>query len=410
MKLLFALAWRNLWRNRKRSLISMASVVFALVIALFMRSMQLGFYQRSIENVVSVYTGYLQIQAPGWKDRPDLDHSLADPDALVKRIQRVAPQVSTTAVRLECFALLSTGELTDGVQLIGIDPAAELTFSKLQDRVSQGRPFSGPEDSGILLGEELAAHLGVAPGDTIVALGAGYHGQSAAGRFVIAGLLNFPTPEMSAGLAWLTLREAQRFAGMENRATSIAMMLPSQRDQAAVEAALRKEFAGDTAVYSWQELLPEMVQYIQVDNAGGIMMLVLLYCVVGFGILGTVLMMTLERGREFGVLVALGLGKRKLAAMVTLESLLLTVCAALIGLAIALPLLLWMHSHPLTLEGAYADAMLLYGFEPLMPFSLSPSIFIWQTVTVLLIAFTALLWPLLRITGLEIVPAMRAGR
>ncbi len=407
MSLYLTLAWRNIWRNKRRSIISMSSVVFAVVVALATRSMQLGFYSRTIDNVVSFYTGYLQVHDHGFNDKQSLDYSFTRPDSIGALVDR-APHVTFSAPRLESFALLSSGNVTDGAQVVGIDPEREDRLSSLRKKIVSGRYLTA-DDTGIVLGSELAAHLGVAVGDTVIALGSGYHAATAADRFRVVGTVEFPVTELNATMAYLALPAAQRFYGAPDRVTSLAVMLDDHRALEDTSRRLAEALGGDYEVITWKTMMPEMVQYIQFDNASGIVMLLLVYVVVGFGILGTVLMMTMERTREFGVLVAVGMKRRILAGIVMLESIVLALQGALAGIALGIPLLAYLAAHPILLRGETAEAIRSYGFEPILPFSLEPSIFVWQTVTVLIIAIAATAVPLHRIRGLEPVTAMREG-
>lgn len=407
MRLYAAIAWRNLWRNRRRSLIAMSSVVFAVVIALATRSMQLGMYAHTIHNVVSFYTGYLQVHERGFQDSQSLESSFARTDSVAAAVNAVR-HVRFSAPRLESFALLSSGSVTDGAQLIGIDPEREDRLTGLSRKVASGR-YLRAGDQGILLGSELARHLGLAVGDTVIALGSGYHAVSAAGRCRIVGTVRFPTPDLNATLAYLTLPAAQEFYGAPDRVTSLAVMIDEPQALAGVESQLAARLGPSFEVVSWETMMPEMVQYIRLDNASGVIMLMLVYVVIGFGILGTVLMMTLERTREFGVLIAVGMQRRLLGAIVLCESVTLALLGALAGMLLGIPLIAYLAAHPILLSGSTARAMEGYGFEPILPFSLAPSIFLWQTIAVLVLAVAAAALPLQRVGTLDPVAAMREG-
>ncbi|MCB2200713.1 FtsX-like permease family protein [bacterium] len=405
--MIFKLAWRNIWRNKRRSIISIASVLFAVTIALMMRSMQLGFYARTIDNVVSFYTGYLQVHAPGYEEKKSLDKSFADSGELATRIEGIN-KVTFTAPRLESFALISAGDITDGSQVIGIDPEREDQLTGLSNKVEDGR-YLNAGDNGILLGSGLAKHMKIGVGDTVVVISSGYHGVSAAGRYPVIGTVTFPTPELNSTMAYLDLPEARWFYGATNRLTSLAIMIEGERFLNQVETQVTAMLGDDYEVVSWEDIMPEMVEYIAMDNASGVLMLILIYVIVGFGVLGTVLMMTMERMREFGVLVAVGMQKSVLRGIVLLESVILSINGAILGIVLALPSLIWLRANPIHLTGAGADALISYGFEPILPFSMAPEIFFWQTFTVLLIALTASAYPLFRITKLNSVDAMRTG-
>lgn len=407
MSLYTTIAWRNLWRNRRRSLIAMSSVVFAVVIALATRSMQLGVYAHTIHNVVSFYTGYLQVHERGFQDSQSLESSFTQTDSEAVVVNAVR-HVTFCAPRLESFALLSSGNVTDGAQLIGIDPEREGRLTGLSRKVASGR-YLRADDQGILLGSELARHLGLAVGDTVVALASGYHGVSAAGRFRIVGTVRFPTPDLNATIAYLTLPAAQAFYGATDRVTSLAVMIDGPHALPGVEARLAERLGRTFEVVSWETMMPEMVQYIRLDNASGVIMLMLVYVVIGFGILGTVLMMTMERTREFGVLIAVGMQRRLLGGIVLCESVMLALLGALAGMLLGVPLIAYLAAHPILLSGSTARAMEGYGFEPILPFSLAPSIFFWQTIAVLVLAVAAAALPLHRVGTLDPVAAMRQG-
>jgi putative ABC transport system permease protein len=322
-------------------------------------------------------------------------------------VERI-PHVTFTAPRLEAFALASAGTVTDGAQVIGIDPAKEDRLTGLKKKVTKGR-YLTRDDKGIMLAEGLAQHLGLDVGDTVIVLGSGYHGISAAGRFRIIGTVRYATPDLNTTMSYLALPEAQWFYGAPDRATSLAVMLDSPKDMESVDSTLPAALGPRYEVISWKTMMPELVEYIQVDNASGIIMLILIYVVVGFGILGTVLMMTMERTREFGVMVAVGMQRAVIRRMILLESIILALIGAVAGMLSVIPLLWWFKAHPIYLGGEMADAIRSYGFEPILPFSLAPSIFFWQTVTVLIIAVIAAGYPLLRVSHLDPVRAIQRG-
>jgi ABC-type lipoprotein release transport system permease subunit len=407
MGMLADLAWRNIWRNKKRSLISIASIMFAVVLALATRSMQLGFYARSIDNVVSFYTGYIQIHAPGYFEKQSLDNSFILTDSLTNKVATVK-DVKSYAPRLESFVLVSAGQNTVGSMIIGIDPQNEAQFTGLDKRVTSG-DYLKTESTGIMLSEGLAEHLKVRVGDTVVALGQGYHEVLAADQYRVVAIVSFPLPDLNAATAYLTIGRAQKLFSMENRVTSLAIMLKSQRSLSGVISDLKGRLDDRYEVLSWEEMMPELVQYIETDNASGILMLLIIYLVIGFGIMGTVLMMTLERNREFGMLIAIGMKRHFLGLVVAFESIILSVIGVICGTLIGLPILVYLYYHPLRFTGETALVMIKYGFEPVFPFSLNPSIFFWQAVTVLIIALAVSIYPLWRISRLNPVSAIRTA-
>lgn len=407
MMMYLKLAWRNIWRNKRRSLIAMASVLFAVVIALAMRSMQLGSYRHMIRNTVGFQTGYAQIHGQGYWDSRSINDSFALTDSLVRQTSRIR-HITMTTPRLETFTLVSSGEITDGAMVTGIAPVDEHRFTGLKNRLVKGK-YLEPQDTGILLAAGLAEHLRVSVEDTVVLLGQGYHGITAAGKYSVAGLLEYPMPELNNRLAYLSLSEAQRLVGAPGRATALAIMIDRQDRLGAVMSELEDRFGREYEVMSWEQMLPEVVQSIEADNASGLIMLLIIYMVIGFGILGTVLMMTMERTREFGMMVAIGMKRGRLRLVAILESLMLTFVGVFTGVLLGVPVLLYLHAHPIQLSGQLREMMVSYGWEPVLPFSLDPMIFVWQALIVLIIALAAATYPVWRISRVDPVEALRTG-
>ncbi len=407
MGMLASLVWRNIWRNRRRSMISIASVVFAVVLALCMRSMQLGFYAQAVSNVVSFQTGYAQVHASGFDADRSVDRSFAAGDSLAAMIAGT-DGVTNTAPRLEVFALVAGDRLTDGAMIIGIDPAAEDRLTGLARRVTEGE-YLAADDKGILLPAGLADHLSASVGDTVVVLGQGYHGLTAAGIFEIRGIVEFPTPDLNAGLGFMTLTSARDLTGAYGRLTTLALMISDQNALDEIAQSLRTELGDSFEVLTWKQMMPELVQFIQTDNASGMIMLMIVYLVIAFGILGTTLMMTMERTHEFGVLIAVGMKRSWLRWMLIMESIVLSFFGAVVGALAAVPIIAHFHAHPLQMSGSAAEATVAFGFEPIMPFLLEPGIFVNQSLVILAIALAASLYPVIRIAHLDPVTAMHEG-
>ncbi len=401
----FTLAWRNIWRNKRRSFITLASICLAVLLSLYMRSMQLGFYAKSIDNAVSFFTGYIQVHKDGYWDKQTIDRSFGDVSQLTEKVSQVE-HVTNVAPRIESFTLLSAGDKTEGGMVIGVHPDAEIAMSRIGEKISVGR-FLKNDDTGIVIGAGLAKNLQVSVGDTLVVLGQGYHGIMAADRFPVLGLIDYPMPELNNRMAYLTLPVAQNLYGAPDRATSLAIMIENEDVLHSIHADLRGMLGDAYEVMDWRELMPELVQGIETDNASGLIMLGIVYMVITFGIFGTILMMTLERTREFGMLMAVGMQRSKMILMTVIESLLLCLIGVASGLLGGWPIVFYFHLHPIPLTGDTAQAVIEYGFEPVMPFSLDPMLFVNQGLVVMTIALVVSMYPALKLSRLNTIEAMR---
>jgi ABC-type lipoprotein release transport system permease subunit len=399
------LAWRNLWRNKRRTLITAASVFFAVLLAIFMESMQLGGYSKMIENVVGFYSGYAQVHQKGYWDDQVLDNTIEKNEALELQIL-AHPEVSSLIPRLESFALASSPAITKGCQVVGIDPESENRLTRLKDKLVSGT-YLQPEERSVLVAEDLASQLELGVGDTLVLLGQGYQGVNAAGLFPISGIVRFGSPDLNKVMVYMPLKSAQWLYGAPNRLTSYVMLLNDPEAATQVANAVRKEISDAYEVMDWKEMMPELVQSIEADYAGGIIYLGVLYVIIGFGIFGTLLMMTAERMHEFGIMVAIGMKKLRLGIIVAMETVLIALLGVLAGSAAALPLVVYFNVHPIVFTGEAATAYEGYGLEPIIPTLVDPGVFLHHGLFVLLVTLILAGYPVWRIHRLEAVEAMR---
>jgi ABC-type lipoprotein release transport system permease subunit len=473
MKEEFKIAWRNLWRNRRRTVITSASVFFAVFFAVVMRSYQLGSYDNMITNFIQSFTGYLQVQHVKYQDNPLIDYAFDYSDSTVAAISRIDHVVSVTP-HIESFTLASSGTQTKGVAVIAIDPVKEKSFSDPESKLVKyrirdetvnrlkeagaipdpilekvkknlGRSYSSsarlklelgltddedvrfiPEilrfasvsngflskdDKGILVSDKLASYLKVTVGDSVILIGQGYHGVSATGIFPVRGIIKMPSPEIDNKLIIMTIPTAQKFFDAEGKITSLVINLTDKSNRtiksakASINALLPDT---NTTAKTWYELNPILYQQIQGDSQTGIAMLGLLYFIIFFGIFGTVLMMVSERRREFGVMVAIGMQKKKLKRIVTFEMMFLGAIGLVSGLMASVPLILYFYYNPILLKGELANMMEDWGWEAVMPTAWFGPYFYWQALIVLIMVILATIYPLRKIGGMKEIEALKS--
>ncbi len=397
------IAWRNLWRNPRRTWITLAAVVMAVFFSTFMSSMQEGTYARMIDNIVKFYSGYIQVHHPDyWESRSIND--CFEPDSLLSKAI-LSSGITLAVPRLESFTLVSSGYSTKGCAVIGIDPAKEDRLTGLSKWISQGRYLS-QQDSGILLAVNIAKNLGVNIGDTLVLISQGYHGTSASALMPVRGILKFPSPQLNGFGAYIDLNRAWDFFEARGRVTSIAMMVRDYRAVNSTAQQLRRKLGSGYSVKTWNEMQPDLLKMIEGDRAGSVIMKGILYMVVGFGILGTIIMMMAERKKEMGVLIAIGMHKYRLQRILCYESLCIGLLGVLLGIGISMPLLAIMIHHPIVLSGKYAEVYESFGIEAVMYFSIIPRVFINQALTILVITLLIVVYPWLTIRRMSVIRAL----
>lgn len=427
MKLLI-IAWRNIWRNKRRTLITVAAVCFAVFFAIIMRAMQEGTYTNAINNMVRSYTGHLQIQNIDYWDEQTIDNSFEFNDSIQLLVQN-NPLVDYVFPRLQSFAFASTGIQTKEAIVMGQLPEDEGEVSKLEKKLVLGELLTNTDD-GILIAEGLAQYLGIIEydsipdpahaglkiaqprfvNDSVILIGQGMYAQSANGIFKVKGVIKFPVPDVNKRIVIMPLQRAQIYYSAKNRLTSLSVILKSDKDQDAIVADLESTLDSEKfAVMTWQEMMVQVVQQIESDKSSGILMIALLYLIIGFSIFGTVVMMTAERKREFAVMVAVGMQKTKLLQYVLVELLYIGIIGSIIGAILSSPLLYYFYLNPIRFQGEQAQAMEAYGWEPIMPVDVTPGVFINQITTILILFAISSLYPIFKIIKMKVIEAIKGN-
>ncbi len=404
----FKLAWRNIWRNRRRTLITVSAIVFAVIAAVFMQSMNRGSHEMMLDNMVRFSTGYVQLQDYRYDDESSLDNSFYYDSSVRDRVLNADPNIDMILPRIETFMLAANGAATRGSILLGIDPEKEHRFNELENRLSKGR-FIERDDAAVMLGEGLAERLQLTVGDTLVLIGRGRFGMSASGLYEIAGIVEFPIRDLNNQVVLLPLPEAQYLLSADDYITSLLIAPRSDRQTGPVAQSLNEAFADEELVaYTWAELLPELLELFEFDLAVPRLLTVVLYIVIGFGFFGTILTMTLERLREFGVLLSVGMKRGKLALVVFLETLFISIIGVLTGVVASWLIIYYFHRNPVELTGDAAQAVVDMGWDPILPMSFAADQFYTQGFFVFAIAMIVFLFPLLKIVKLNILEAARS--
>jgi putative ABC transport system permease protein len=405
------LAWRNVWRNPRRTALTVAATVFAVVLVVFFVALAAGLHGKMIEDAVRVHSGHVTLMGKGYLENQTLEQFIRFDQPLQAVLQKT-PGIRGYAPRVIGFGLLSKAAATQGVAVLGVDPVREATVTTLPARVRRGAFLSPGGHQEIVLGERLAENLGAHLGDQLLLYSVAYSLETAYELFAVTGVMRLPEPDLDRSLAAISLADAQEFFVYGDRVTEVAILARDADSAPALAATLRKELAGTSGppveVHTWRDVIPELQQFIFLDDAGMYILLVILIIVVGFGILNTILMAVLERRRELGVVLALGLRPAAVFRLVYLESMLLAAVGLALGLAVGIPLVLHFASHPVHVSGAAAGALKLWGIEPVMTWKLKPLNPIGSAITILGVAALAALYPALTASRSRPVDALRS--
>ena len=406
--MLLKLAWLNIWRNKRRTIITATSVFFAVLLAIVFRSLTDGVYDNMIHNVVSYSSGYLQIHQKGYWDEQSIDNTFQEDQQLHKELLKNS-KVTQIMPRLQTFALASYANKTKGVLVLGIDPIKEREVNNLHDKIVAGEYITSVNDNAVVLGEGLAAHLKLKVNDTLVLLGQGYHASSAAGKFRVKGLIKLGALELNNNVVYMPIQQSQYMHGAENRLTSVSVMLDKATNLEKLKQSLQESINSDTyEVMSWKEMMPEMDQFIEADSTAHYIIIGILYFVISFGLFGTLLMMIFERKHELGILIAIGMKKRLLALVLLLESIMISLLGSFAGVIGGLLFIKWFTIYPIHLTGELKEVYEDYGIESIIYFSSHEKIFITQTLVVLIVSILLAFYPGYKVMKLKPVEAINS--
>ena len=403
--MLIKLAWRNIWRNKKRSLITITAILIAVFLAIIMRSMQLGMYDNMIQNVVGSYSGHVQIHNEGYWDEQTIDNAFADNDSLNQTLEN-REDVSVVTKRIQSGCLSSFNDLSKFVFVTGIELEKEQRMTDWSKRLLEGELLKEGNDA-INIGKGIAKYYNLNVGDTMVFIGQGYHGMQAVGAFPVGGILDMKNPNLNNVSVFMPLNMAQEFLSAQGMLSQLIVSKAIYGDEDALAASLKENLGQTYEVMTWREMMPELEQIIQADSAGGLVMVFILYMIITFGIFGTVLMMTQERKYEFGVVVSIGMKKLKLMITMVYETIFLTSIGVLAGILCSRPIVLYYHNNPFRFSEEQVKMIENQGFEAIIPFMSSYDIPITHGLTIFFISLLICIYPILTIYKLNPIKAMK---
>ncbi|MDG2334758.1 MAG: ABC transporter permease [Myxococcota bacterium] len=410
MSLEWRLAWRNVWRNPRRTGLTVSATVFAVALLVLMSALSTGMWEKIIDDSVSMGSGHVTLTGPNYLEERTLEQYTYLDAPLATRLGE-NPAIAGYAPRVNAFGLLSDADVTRGVMVIGVDPELEKSVSSLPDRIKSGRFLEKGKNREVVLGGRLAEILGVKIGDQVLLYSVAYSLESAYDLFSVAGIMHLPDPALDRGLALISLADAQAFFVYGNRISEVAIRVREADHSASLAEQLGSSLDPEKIeAHPWPEVMPDLAQTVVIDKLGMYLMLAILVIVVAFGIFNTILMAVLERKREFGVVLALGLRPRAIFRIVYLESILLAGVGLTLGLLVAIPLVLYLQANPIPITNSeeMAAAFEMVGTDPVIYAKLIANNPILSALTILLVALLAALYPAIRASQGKPVDVLRS--
>jgi ABC-type lipoprotein release transport system permease subunit len=405
MKIILKIAWRNLWRHTRRTLLTVATVSLGLALLLIFLGLGDGGHYQMIESAVRMGSGHVVIQKKGYQKRGGIDRVLDEKDlrnaeSWAKDMNGSFP-IRYILRRTLASGLASSSDGAAGVQIIGIQPREERKASQFDEKLIQGEFLDSNDGDRVIIGEGVARKLSLNVGEKMVMMAQAAHTAEIQSLLVrVGGIMHTGLEEFDQIMVLMPLATSQKLLMLKGEVHQVAILMESGRQSESL-AAMGKKGLTQMEVLSWGEVLPELKDFIRIDDGGNYVFQVVIFLLIGFTVVNTLLMSVLERNREFALMDALGLTPGKRFLMVILEAIFIATLSVLVGFVLGYAGHLYLHVHGLPLDLFYSGDITAAGvaFEPIVYSELSLNRIVGSMI--LVFGLTLLL---------AILPARRAAR
>ncbi len=402
--MILKLAWRNIWRNRRRSVIVLVAIAIGLVSLALTDSIYNGVMVQMFEDQVGTHVTHLQVHRAGFNDNKVIQNWLPGPER-VDSLLGTDPRVKAYSRRVVAFGIVSSASNSSGISLVGVEPGRERHVTTIARSVVAGKYLTDGERA-VLISRRMAEKLDVRLGDKIVVMATTLGGEVGADVFRICGLYETASSEFDRAYLYVPLEYAQSMLGLGDRVTGYAAIMTAPEMAAQVRDRLDDALGQRYEVLSYAELIPMMMQIIEVFQQTMIVYYVIIGIATMFGIVNAQLMSVFERTRELGILMATGMKNRKIVGMILLEALFLSLLGTVIGLAAGLGISLILAGTGIDLS-VYAEGLTMIGANSTIYPVVSLQGVVNGLTVVPAIAVIAALYPALRAIRLEPVRAIQ---
>ena len=402
--MIFRLAWRNIWRNKRRSVIILASVITGLGATVFTDNLMRGFVRQSFENQLGASTGHIQIHAPNFRDNPIVDNFLEEAQPATEALSR-REDVRGFSRRALANGIISTARNSTGARVVGIIPDEEMRVTTISTLVVQGTYLTGaPREA--LLSEALAKTLDVRLGEKVVMMSSNVEGSVGSELFTVVGLYSSTNAAFDKTHLFAPIRDVQRMLGIGERVAEIAILLHDGEKATDAAAALQQQLGDGYEVLGYRDLIPAAVMMLEMTEQS----MAIFYAIIGlamlFGIANTMLMSVFERIHEFGVIKSIGLKDRSLFALVVTEAALLGLLGIFGGTALGM-----LATAPFFQTGVdfswFAEGLKSWGYAAIIYPMVDPVGILEGLIVIEAIAILAAVFPAIRAMRLLPIDAMR---
>lgn len=401
------MAWRNLWRYRRRTIISLSVIVFCVGCIVFFKAFVDGFNQTWLDNILNLYLSHIQVHREGFGEDEKLELYIEDYDAFENKVSGI-DGVSGVSPRVKTYGLLSVGEQSIGGMILGVDPEKENTVTEIHKKLITGEFLSDGKDYDIVVGEKISKTLDLSIGDRLVLLVQPYRGGFSVKSFYVSGIFKTHNSEIDRAFVYISLNDAREILEYQNYINEIAIKVEDLSGVTSVKDRVEEAFVGkELEIEDWKEISPDLYQMLIMMEGFVYMILFIAILAAGLGILNSILMSALERTQEFGIMMALGTKPLRISLLVFVESLLIGFIGFVIGSILGYIICLIVSINGIDFS-AWSEALREMGAVDFRVFAVyKPGLIVLALITGLGTSLLAGIYPALRILRLRVITALR---
>lgn len=409
--MLRAIAWRNLWRNKLRSSIIMAALTIGIIGAVEMDGYMTGLTNQRVDAAIANEVSDIQLHNPGFLLNQETKYLIPHAGKKADEIRKIA-NVKAVSVRLKGAAMASSANAGAGISINGVVPDDEYRVSDLHDHIIEGTYLSNKQKIPAVIGQKLAKKLNIGVSDKLIVTMTDSTGTITNGAFLVVGIYKTSNTDFDKSNVFVTRKDLANLIGYPtNAGDEIAILLNSNQHTKAVTKKLNTLFSAEVKshkliIQSWDQIQPLLKSMVDMMNYFSYLFLIIVLAALTFAIINTMLMSMMERTREIGMLIALGMNKRKIVRMVMLETLFLSIIGALVGLVISILLVDYLSIHGLDLS-SFAKGLNSIGYSSTVYFQVNREFYFTTVIVVVLLAILASIPAMMRALKLQPATAIR---
>ncbi len=389
--MLFSISWRNIWRNKVRSLVIIFSIALGIFAGVTATAFMKGLVEQRIQKVIKTELSYIQIHKEGFRQNSDFKSFIPDAGNLVTEIRKL-PHVTDVSKRIVVQSMIASAETATGVLITGIDPEQEPNVTNINERIIEGEYFEGIKKNPVIIGKKLAEKLDVKVRNKLVITLQDTANNVISGLFRVAGIFSTNDNMYDESHVFVRYNDLQKLAELPNGvAHEIAINIDDNENLSTVEDAVTKLAVG-YEVLDWKSLRPEMNYLTEAMDLYMYIFIIIILLALLFGIINTMLMVVMERTKEIGMLMAIGMNKTRIFTMIVLESTLLSLTGGVVGIIIGSLFSKWKSIEPFDLS-MWAQGYEQLGYDAYVYLSLEPMMLVNITVLVIITGVIAALYP-----------------